>query len=828
MIALVVPTIDDHFYLQAFDSMQNIFREHGYRLCLFTTDDIAEYESACVREVLADKYAGMFLVTSQPNNSTLLEEIRSSNTTHTVFLDRAPAISCVDFVGMDTKNLISDIISNLSGNAPLSCAVITGSLEYSSEKNFLNAILSNVPTIQQDYIIETSGRKDSAFLSAFNLLQAPVPPQIVFASTSLIAEGISKALDFRRNPEDIKHLICLSGNHWSSHTQKNTEYIFTDYMSVVNQAVSLMLESIDEGIFHTPVSYSIEMHMDHTFDKKSIQLFNDSKNIVPERTFPAEPAKSRDVLRVLMLDNLTVNSIKALLPAFTHKYSVDVEFTKLPYDRLYSAINKEASNNYYDLFCVDLPWVSELANKGVIENITPRLQTDKHILDLFTPQIMHDFTGYEGEYYGIPYFYCAQLLFYRKDLFENLTCRSMFYEKYKTDLQPPKTWVEYNAIAEFFTKKYNPDSPVTYGTTLGSRIANAGVCEFFPRLWAYNGTLFENNRFQLNSPAAVMALEDLKPARMGWAIGNAPIIAFVRRFRMKDGSVMTNPGVNNPDIVAPIGDIDERVNVLRFDREGAESIVVVNFGNHPDTVGGNKISGDWPTLMRHSFEKAIDNVKCMMFNGVQGDVNHVNVHPTGGYLNDTFNDFDDVSRGYGHTRFMGRVVAAGVMQVFDKVCYVDVDNIRSKKVTIKVPSNMPTPEQIPEAHRINDLHLAGKDSELPYKGMMLTTVVAEAGRMVKLEHGPEAFEMELTAIAIGNLVMIGLPGEPFTGIGRALKEAKGWDLVLPSCLTNGSEGYFPMQDAYDEGGYEARSSRFAAGVAEFLVKEGTKLLDSMR
>ena len=328
--------------------------------------------------------------------------------------------------------------------------------------------------------------------------------------------------------------------------------------------------------------------------------------------------------------------------------------------------------------------------------------------------------------------------------------------------------------------------------------------------------------------AAVMALEDLKPARMGWAIGNAPNIAFVRRFRMKDGSVKTNPGVNNPDIVSPIGDVDERVNVLRFDREGAESIVLVNFGNHPDTVGGNKISGDWPTLMRHSFEKAIDNVKCIMFNGVQGDVNHVNVHPTGGYLNDTFNDFDDVSRGYGHTRFMGRVVAAGVMQVFDKVCYVDVDSIKSKKITIKVPSNMPTPEEAKEAHRINDLHLAGKDSELPYKGMMLTTVVAEAGRMVRLEHGPEAFEMELTAIAIGNLVLIGLPGEPFTGIGRALKEAEGWDLVLPSCLTNGSEGYFPMQDAYDEGGYEARSSKFAAGVAEFLIKEGTKLLDSMR
>ena len=61
--------------------------------------------------------------------------------------------------------------------------------------------------------------------------------------------------------------------------------------------------------------------------------------------------------------------------------------------------------------------------------------------------------------------------------------------------------------------------------------------------------------------AAVMAINDLKPAKMGWAVGKAPNIAFVRRFRMKDGKVRTNPGVGNPDILHPIGDIDERVNV---------------------------------------------------------------------------------------------------------------------------------------------------------------------------------------------------------------------------------------------------------------------------
>ena len=104
---------------------------------------------------------------------------------------------------------------------------------------------------------------------------------------------------------------------------------------------------------------------------------------------------------------------------------------------------------------------------------------------------------------------------------------------------------------------------------------------------------------------STFALNDLKPAKMGYGVSKAPNIAFIRRYRMKDGSVKTNPGVLNPDILHPIGELDDSVNVIRFDRENAETVVVVNFANHPDTVGGNLISGDWPTLTRHFVEKAI-------------------------------------------------------------------------------------------------------------------------------------------------------------------------------------------------------------------------------
>lgn len=327
--------------------------------------------------------------------------------------------------------------------------------------------------------------------------------------------------------------------------------------------------------------------------------------------------------------------------------------------------------------------------------------------------------------------------------------------------------------------------------------------------------------------AAKLALDDLRLSRMGWGIGKAPNIAFVRRYRMKDGSICTNPGVNNPEILEPLGEVDERVSVLRFDRENADTIVLVNVGIHPDTVGGCKISADWPGATRRTVEKVLDNTKCLVFNGIQGDINHVKVNPTGGDLNDMYMDFDDVARGYGHTRYMGRVIAGAVLQAYDKVAYVPVHSLRIVQKTIEVPAHLPAKEDLAEARRIDALHQAGKDALLPYKGMQLTTVVAGAARMLRLENGPQSFSMLLTAIAIGPVAFVGIPGEPFSLVGKVVKDASNWDLVIPCINTNGKEGYFPTQDAYDVGGYEAAASNFKAGVAEHIINESLELLQKL-
>ena len=329
--------------------------------------------------------------------------------------------------------------------------------------------------------------------------------------------------------------------------------------------------------------------------------------------------------------------------------------------------------------------------------------------------------------------------------------------------------------------------------------------------------------------AAVLALQDLKPAKMGFITGYAPErVAYIRRYRMKDGSTWTCPPIDDPNIDHPLGELDQQVHVLRFDRENGQSIVLFNYGLHVDCIGGEMISADWPGWTRRTLEKALDGVKCIYFPGAQGDVGSTNVHPSGGDMNDTEISFDNEMKSPGMARFVGRALAGTILQVYDKVEYIDVDKINILHHTVKVGANLPDPKDLPLAHKYKALHDAGRDDEIPYTAMELTTVVAEATRMCELENGPDHFLLPMTGVQIGSIAMIGLPGEPFTDIGVQIKDTEGWNMIMPCCIVNGYQGYFPTKDAFDEGGYESRSSSFQSNVAELLIQGGKTLLKELK
>ena len=344
--------------------------------------------------------------------------------------------------------------------------------------------------------------------------------------------------------------------------------------------------------------------------------------------------------------------------------------------------------------------------------------------------------------------------------------------------------------------------------------------------------------------AAVEAIRDLKPARLSIGRSTASRISFGRRYLMKNGKVQTNPGTNNPEIVRPVGTADETVQVLRIDREGAKAICLINFQTHPDVVGGETITADWPGLTRTVFEAAtMGGANCMVINGTEGDVNHCNVLPRPGELNGLRRDFDAVDRGYDHARHMANVIVAAALNVWLKCVPVEAGEIRFAKREIRVPANKAkdTDEKnLAWAKDVWTLHQkAEKDGVVAtpkdyvtvkygWKDMELTTEVARAGRIIRMAAYGDHHLIPVWGLAIGEVAFGGFPGEPFNDIGVAIRKKSPFKLTILSCLTNGSRGYFPFSDSYEQGGYESATSPFGPTVADDLIAGELELLRGIR
>ena len=312
-----------------------------------------------------------------------------------------------------------------------------------------------------------------------------------------------------------------------------------------------------------------------------------------------------------------------------------------------------------------------------------------------------------------------------------------------------------------------------------------------------------------------MALADLAPATIAVAKTECRGISFIRRYRMKDGSVRTNPGKNNPDVVGPLGTPDETLQLVRFKRTGAPDIAIVNFGTHPDTTGGKKISADWPGVVSRVFESGIGGgVKCMFLNGAQGDVNHYWLKPSPGRA-----ALDKYCKRGTPTAnaiaiYMGRAVAGAAMSVWD-VCEDIADGpVQGLSRKFPMPANLPSADEIKWVEMFD----AGRRSEIPLGNMEVMTLTSPHSRVRTLKNGPDHFDLCVSTITIGDsLAFAGLPCEPFVDIGRDVKAQSPFKTTIVTCLTNGCEGYIPSTKAHHEGGYEGLSSRYAAPTGDKLV-----------
>ena len=327
--------------------------------------------------------------------------------------------------------------------------------------------------------------------------------------------------------------------------------------------------------------------------------------------------------------------------------------------------------------------------------------------------------------------------------------------------------------------------------------------------------------------AAAYAFADLKPARFFTAETKAEGISFVRRYRMKDGSVRTNPPAQDPNIDHALAKPNETVKLLKIVREGGDDIFAINFGTHSDTVGGEYISADYSAYACAALEGAIPGTQCVFILAPQGDVNHRDVYkPNVGLVESEARD-TDVKETAAHARYMGRVIAGNVLAVCDRAKEISAEGIRFGTAFVEVPSHQEN-EKLEEAIRVNELYESGRGEELAGPGKHLTAIIAEARRIIGLKDGPCSFTQKLSALKLGDFVFAGLAGEPFTSIRNRIEAETPFENTMVCALMNGAGGYFPSTQAYEEGGYETLTSYFGPGTDDALVNGMTKLLDTLK
>ena len=292
-------------------------------------------------------------------------------------------------------------------------------------------------------------------------------------------------------------------------------------------------------------------------------------------------------------------------------------------------------------------------------------------------------------------------------------------------------------------------------------------------------------------------------------------VSFIRRYRMKDGTVMTNPGFLNPEIDHPLGKADNTVRLVRFHREDKGDIAMIGFQTHPDTLGGHRFSADWPGFVRRTVEKALEDegVHCILLNGCQGDTNHINTSRPKLPVS-TAERYEKVAR------IIGETVAAAALDVWNEGRPVAEGPISGEVSLHVIPSNLEGVEEIEEAKEIIRL-LAEK---LPTPRPLNLAERGRYARLARLENASLFQKVNVTMVAFGKIAIVGYAGEPFTEYADVLREAYPQLLILTACNCNGAQGYLPSAAAFDEGGYEANSTAFSPATPSILQTEAKEKL----
>jgi hypothetical protein len=318
--------------------------------------------------------------------------------------------------------------------------------------------------------------------------------------------------------------------------------------------------------------------------------------------------------------------------------------------------------------------------------------------------------------------------------------------------------------------------------------------------------------------AFIMAYRRRQPAQFAHATGAVPGEVHNRRWHMKDGSVQMNPGHLNPDAVRPAGPTDPQFGLLVLrSPEGAPIAALGNLSLHYVGINGpnhSVICADYFAAFGAALNRCAGApFICPLANGTFGDVNNCDFSRPAPTSRHPYHQIERVAN----------VVAAEAWRIWSGLREEDFRDdipLGAKLTHVSFPARRPAPDELAAAQARVKAGEAWEDAEWLY-----------AREIVLCAEAPSEWPVPIHTLRLGDLGIVGLPGEVFTEIGLDIKARSPFPQTMNIGIANDTVGYVATDKALDEGSYETRLCRHVRapqGTGKLWADTAVAGLESLR
>lgn len=494
LVNVILPSITDPHFGALFAGAERVLHQNGYTAALHVTSEIRSKENEFLEMSLQQRVAGVLIATCQPDDMKHAMELRDAGI-QIVCLEREPAGGGFSFVEHDLRRLMFDATRGLLRQGYRNIVLLTGPKDYSSEQRAAAGFLDAIADAGSDatgVTLETNHDTETAFRALVRYLAPGRTPDLVVSTSSAIHRGARKAVELLESRLQAHvRLVTLAEESWAEVGSDDRLVIRRAGVQLGATAAEALLDILRNPIAH-----------EGGYRRLAVDAAPGERKTAPHRYSDTEE------LRVLMFDSMSRRAIADLQPHFEARHGAKVRIEGMSAERLHAVLNDPERRSAYDIVEIDQPWMSELASAGTLLRLDSQLAQRPELVRGLVPGVIDAYCRYGDGYYGLPSRFDVEMLFYRKDLFDDPTQRLAFRDLTGGELRPPETWREFNVVARFFTRAFNPSSPTGYGVSLGANPPHGALVEYLSRLWGENGRVLDDaGRVTLDSREAEEALE---------------------------------------------------------------------------------------------------------------------------------------------------------------------------------------------------------------------------------------------------------------------------------------------------------------------------------